>query len=461
MGSSGATTGAWRRTLAATLLSSAVTGMVFVVPAVRFAYRSPEGRLLIETVAACVAALTALLFYGRYRRSRSLQALLLVHALAVLSVAAFGLMVLPMVGGVSTDSAVSTWAPLVVRLVGALLLVSAALAAHRKVGPGASLLRELLIGFALLLGVVITVQLLAAGLPAAVAAFPSPEESTAPRLAGHPLVLAVQAVVLVCYALASVAFTRQAARSGDELSSWIGAAAGVGAVARLNYLIYPSLYSDWLYIGDLLRLAFYVLLLVGAVREVQAYWVAQATVAVFEERRRLARDLHDGALQEIGFIRNEARNLHGEAAARVASAAERALDETRAAVAATAAPPGELLASALRRSVTEVADRYGVHIRWDLTDDGKVDDERRDDLLRIAREAVINAARHGRASTVVLRLRDGELMVRDNGLGFDPGAPRRPGAFGLISMTERAEGIGGRLEVRSEPGGGTEVRAWW
>ena len=86
----------------------------------------------------------------------------------------------------------------------------------------------------------------------------------------------------------------------------------------------------------------------------------------------------------------------------------------------------------------------------------------REALVRISREAVANAVRHGSAGQVRLTLSradDLRLTVSDDGCGFDPGArARTPAAgFGLVSMRERAEALGGTLAVVSAPGAGTTI----
>jgi signal transduction histidine kinase len=78
------------------------------------------------------------------------------------------------------------------------------------------------------------------------------------------------------------------------------------------------------------------------------------------------------------------------------------------------------------------------------------------------REATSNAVRHGEASGVTVRLARGDelrLTISDDGAGFDPARPRRRagGGFGLISMRERTEALGGRFSVQSRPGAGTRV----
>jgi signal transduction histidine kinase len=83
-------------------------------------------------------------------------------------------------------------------------------------------------------------------------------------------------------------------------------------------------------------------------------------------------------------------------------------------------------------------------------------------LLRIAHEAVANAARHSSAAhiTVTLKYESARvcLDVRDDGGGFEPAAMHSPGEhFGLLGMDERANKIGGELRIESAPGRGTTV----
>jgi signal transduction histidine kinase len=84
------------------------------------------------------------------------------------------------------------------------------------------------------------------------------------------------------------------------------------------------------------------------------------------------------------------------------------------------------------------------------------------EIFRIAQEAMQNALRHAEANRVVVRLSGDngrlQLDIVDDGVGFDPQAPDvRSRRLGLTSMEERAQRIGGRLEVRSTRGKGTTV----
>jgi signal transduction histidine kinase len=85
-------------------------------------------------------------------------------------------------------------------------------------------------------------------------------------------------------------------------------------------------------------------------------------------------------------------------------------------------------------------------------------------LYRVAQEALNNVARHARARTasVVLRQVDGGLLlaIRDDGVGFEPGEPRARGSLGLVSMRERLRLVNGTLDIESAPGQGTVIVAW-
>jgi signal transduction histidine kinase len=185
--------------------------------------------------------------------------------------------------------------------------------------------------------------------------------------------------------------------------------------------------------------------------------------AIVEERRRIARDLHDGLAQELAYIKMESSRLaalHPEGrAARVATAAQKALDESRGAISALSAGNG-CFADELSEVAEGLAGRAGARVKLQVKRDLDVRSDRREALLRIAREAITNGVRHGRATEVALELSESDglrMAVRDNGAGFAAGGPRRRGSFGLTSMRERAQALGGNLTVESEPGTGTLV----
>jgi signal transduction histidine kinase len=101
-------------------------------------------------------------------------------------------------------------------------------------------------------------------------------------------------------------------------------------------------------------------------------------------------------------------------------------------------------------------------LELELDDEVDADPETRRELLRILGEAISNATHHGKASKIYIRLSSEpalRLAIADDGCGFDAGggAPPSNGGFGLTSMRERAEALGGELRVHSRQGEGTEV----
>ena len=82
-------------------------------------------------------------------------------------------------------------------------------------------------------------------------------------------------------------------------------------------------------------------------------------------------------------------------------------------------------------------------------------------LYRVVQEAMTNGARHAQATRVDILLQHGgdrvKVMIEDNGVGFDPREVLRGEHFGLLGMRERAEALGGTMNLESAPGSGTTV----
>ena len=450
-----------RRTALVAVMGMLATFVVAVLPSGQLAYPGESARLVLETANGLIAWLTSVLLLGRFRRSGAGRELLLAHSMGLLALASLVLVTVPQALGEQTGSALTTWAPLTTRLAAAVMIAVAAALPSWRVRRAVHPFREAAVGAGLVGGLAVTVQLAASSLPAVVAVTETASSHALPQLDPHPVFVVVQVINVVCYAFAAVAFTVQGTRERDDFVAWIGAACAMGACARLSFALFPSIYSGWLYVGDLLRAVFYVLLLAACLRELQAYWASQVNVAAESERRRLARDLHDGAVQELGFLRSQVLLVPDEdLRARMLGAADRALDETRRALFALTSQAGESAEDAVRQAVCEVGDRYDVPVHLGGTDPG-VGPEATEALVRLAREAVSNAARHGAPASVVVTLAPGRLVVEDDGAGFDPARARGGRGFGLVSMRDRAEGLGGRLEVRSAPGAGTRVEVTW
>jgi signal transduction histidine kinase len=340
---------------------------------------------------------------------------------------------------------------------GALLFVLAAYLPDRHLRPSGPLL-------VVSAGAVTTALLLAMVLVTAFARPwpPQAAASLAPGSSGPPGQYSLQLVGAVLYGVAAIGFLRCWRRSRDEFLGWLTVAAMLAAASQVNYLL-SAMNPQSLYAGDALRCFFYAVLLVGSMREIWSYWHALSKAAVVQERQRIACELHDGVAQELAYM---ARNLDSldegadeDSLDRLRRAVERARLESRRVISAAAAPSGQPFEVTLAEAVTEVAERYQVKLDLDITSDIRLPATRREAFVRIACEAVANAARHSGADRVDLRLeRDGSgvrLWVSDHGHGFDPADPG--GGFGLTSMRERARSVGAELVVCSEPGHGSQV----
>lgn len=203
---------------------------------------------------------------------------------------------------------------------------------------------------------------------------------------------------------------------------------------------------------------------------------ARALAAEEEERKRIARELHDDTAQSLAALMLRLRLVRGQ---EDAEARDQTLDELRAELgealerirrfARGLRPPAldELgLVPALESHVRGISEagRIPVRIEADAVD-GLLTPEAELALYRIAQEALSNAIRHASATSIEVRIRRVpravELEVRDDGRGFRVAEARggeRPG-LGLFGMEERAGYLGGRVEIDSHPGRGTVVRA--
>ena len=439
------------------------TLVVIAVPGLKFAYRSDETHVAIETAAFLIPGLAAVLFGGRALRGHSRTDVLLCAALALLSLTNLCFSVIPALVD-ENPGKFATWVPATGRFLGAAAFAFAAVVSpQRLTAPRRSLFRALAGVAGVVALVAIFGWLFATDLPQGVDPSLSPDSANRPRIVGHWLVLTFQVATLFLYALAAIGFLTRSERERDALLVWVALSAALSGLARLNYFLFPSLYSEWVYVGDVFRLAAYFALLIGISREMLAYQRGAADAAVFEERRRLARELHDGLAQELAFIRSEGSRLSGttdRGVMRMATAAERALGEARMAISSLTTPVGEPLEVTLRRGAEAMALRMGARVEVDCTGDPEIATAARQALERIVREATSNAVRHGQAEVVRIEISaDDRLRVAivDDGRGFTPtNAPKRD-SFGLTSMRERAAGMDGTLNVHSAPGEGTTV----
>jgi signal transduction histidine kinase len=441
------------RIVALVLLGGAAAAAIMVQhPA---ASQNAPAAAAVQTTTVLVAALAACLLYGRARAGGRGRDLALAWGVGLFATVQAVLSLLPTVVSQQADG-VLLGADAVARLLIAVVLAVAALAPARLIDrAGRRMAYALGAGLlAILTALIVLVALHRVSASEALAAVNPPAGQAATYLAA----------VFVAI-VAGAAFAVRAVREGGELAAWLAVAVLLLAGGQLEAALNPVLTPQSMTTGDLLGCAAALMLLAGALRQRGAYPSAAARRAVAAERRRIARDLHDGLAQELAYIAAHTPRLAAAsddpAATRLAEAAASALDESRLAIASLAHEPEEPLGPALARAAEQIASRAGGVVRVDLQDGVEVEPAVRSDLLRIVREATTNAVRHGGASEVLVSLTGGEtvvLRIADDGVGFQQdGGDGSYSGFGLTSMRERAERAGGRLRVRSDPGCGTVI----
>ncbi|CAN5181992.1 hypothetical protein BH09ACT12_BH09ACT12_06600 [soil metagenome] len=190
------------------------------------------------------------------------------------------------------------------------------------------------------------------------------------------------------------------------------------------------------------------------------------------ERRRIARDLHDGVVQDLAgtAFTLAALSRSPDAPPQVQSAIMESNRTLRDALKALRSlmseiPPPESSAEGLPAALADlIAPAAAQGIAASVSVDGTTgaNDDQASLLLRVAQEAVRNALRHATPRTLVVTVRrDGPVLrleVADDGVGFDTSAPRPRDRYGLTGMTSLAADRGGNLSVDSEVGAGTTVR---
>ena len=205
--------------------------------------------------------------------------------------------------------------------------------------------------------------------------------------------------------------------------------------------------------------------------------VQVADLAVAQERLRIAHEMHDGLAQVLGYvnIKVQAAEMHlqrgktADATAQLqelAVSARQAYTDVREGIIGLRALPssdrnlGEVLAEYLARW----KEQSGVSTELVLDPDVRLRPTVELQLVRIIQEALTNVRKHSRAANVRVEVqrRDGSIVaaIVDDGVGFQPGSRHRGEfpQFGLSTMRERAESVGGTLAVESTPGKGTAIR---
>ena len=199
-------------------------------------------------------------------------------------------------------------------------------------------------------------------------------------------------------------------------------------------------------------------------------------LAVAEERLRLAHEMHDGLAQVLASVNAGTQAVREylragrvaeatEQLDRLAAASREVYSEVREGILAlrAAGRSDRPLPELLREYVEQWQDQTGIEARAELSGEIQLRSESELQVTRIAQEALANVRKHAQAKSVRVLLAgiDGELrlQVADDGRGFDPAVATMTGSprFGLATMRERAQAIGGTLQIESAPGKGTRV----
>jgi two-component system, NarL family, sensor kinase len=182
------------------------------------------------------------------------------------------------------------------------------------------------------------------------------------------------------------------------------------------------------------------------------------------ERRRIARDLHDGVVQDLAAVSYSLAAAAESAPAPFASELREAATETRHGIGQLRSLLVEIYPPELHRAGLEAAladllgsaEARGLKTSLEV-DDGRLDRDTEALFFRVAQEAIRNVNKHADAQRVTVEVRPTQLLVEDDGRGFDPASPQGDGHFGLRILEDIVREAGGTLEITSSAGQGTRV----
>jgi len=199
--------------------------------------------------------------------------------------------------------------------------------------------------------------------------------------------------------------------------------------------------------------------------------------AIIEERRRIAREIHDGVAQSLSYLNLKTKAVSDSLSSHNTVQALTELGDIREVVQDTYEDIRESidqlsteirsvsLVTALGTYAREFSNNNGIEVKLNVSRAfAKLSPVAELQLLRIAQEALTNVRRHAVASGVKVKLEHTnasiEMTIKDNGQGFNlldlEKAP--PGYHGLNIIKERAEGLGGTVNISASPGEGTEIK---
>jgi signal transduction histidine kinase len=201
-------------------------------------------------------------------------------------------------------------------------------------------------------------------------------------------------------------------------------------------------------------------------------------LAASEERLRLAHEMHDGLAQVLAYVNTKAQAVQGylrhgktheasDQLNQLAAAAREVYADVREGILGlrVSSAPGRSLPEAVRDYVDRWAAQSGVSAEVEIDRRLRLPASIELQVFRIVQEGLANVRKHARAERVAVACHAFDDRVRvtveDDGVGFRPEALGRSEfpRFGLATMRERAESLGGRLQISSTPGTGTRVEA--
>lgn len=424
----------------------------------------PSLRSALETGVSLCAVLSSVLLLANFRQTQLLRDLLLLAGMATAGLTSFVFNTLPEYGSKTSVYGAGARSALTVLVAG--LFVAVAFVPERRVEAGRRLAAK---------SVGAAVSWVALG--EAVDLLAGPVHPVGPAGDFRGISIMVMLVSFIWLVASVYGFLGRS--GGDRVTArLLATAASLLALAQIGRLTLAVLPQDWLTPSDGLRTGTYLVLLVVSLRLYRRAQTQRAREVLSGERQRIARDLHDGLAQDLAFIAAHSDRLAHEYGSDhpLAIAAQRALAISRAQIVDLEGSRASDTPGALREVAEELARRFGVDIRV-VIEGGPRGSERASDraeLVRIAREAIVNAIRHGGAQTVTVTLgaQGAELLLRvsDDGCGLAAASPETAGTgLGMQTMRERAGKLDARLtahrsesghtelEVRTQAGGGRRV----
>jgi signal transduction histidine kinase len=214
---------------------------------------------------------------------------------------------------------------------------------------------------------------------------------------------------------------------------------------------------------------------IGVAIENAALAARLEAMTVVEERHRIAREMHDGLAQELGYLylktgeleENPSLSVVRDDVREIKAVVARAYEDVRHAIFGlkVVVSRGMGLIATLAEYLHEFREQTDIPVKLKVADERatRFSPQVEIQLIRIVQEALSNVRRHAQArqGRVVFDSEEAEatVTIEDDGRGFDPAEATRPGrvAFGLQTMRERAESTGGSLDIESEHGRGTRV----